>query len=353
MNIFADFHHAGLFNSLHLLFEKRLGYKLFRPLGMEWAEQEYWLIHKPYGYALDTAKQYLQIKPEYIPMDGTVPLNRVIKETPTHYEVEDISQHFIQKCITLEQFKSMPIDIIIASIPDHVASFKRLQQEYHPKAKFVFQMGNMFQEIINNLHEIPNLLSSTIEIPVPVTCHSVFYHQEFDTSLFENTDIPQENTITSFINLLPQTVHYGKWKALKELLPDYTCKSYGILCDDGTIHEIQDIAFNMKRSQWGFHAKWMGDGFGHVLYNWYATGRPVITCISDYKDKLGGELLTDGETCIDLDAHSVHECAEILRSIRNSERYHIMCQKSYERFKEKVDYDEEEKKIRSWIETLQ
>ena len=111
MNIFCDRHHSGLAHSLHLLFEKRLNCALFFPLGLWWAEQGWWKLHEPYNYNIDTAKQYLQIKPEYKPMDGTVPLNRVVKEFPTHYEVEDLAFGYIQKCITFDQFKEMDIDI--------------------------------------------------------------------------------------------------------------------------------------------------------------------------------------------------------------------------------------------------
>ena len=99
---------------------------------------------------------------------------------------------------------------------------------------------------------------------------------------------------------------------------------------------------------WGFHAKWGGDGFGHILYNWYAAGKPVITSISDYKDKLGGELLEDGVTCIDIDRKNHEQVADSIRTMSES-HYTWMAQQAYQRFCEKVNYNEEEQKIREWL----
>ena len=43
--VFADYHHSGLYRSFELLFEKRLGGTLFKPIGWDWWNQGYW--HSP------------------------------------------------------------------------------------------------------------------------------------------------------------------------------------------------------------------------------------------------------------------------------------------------------------------
>ena len=346
MKILADFHHLGLFHSLQLLFEKRLGFELYRPIGIEWNEEGFWHV---YDHP-DTAKQYLM--DGFIPKDGTPPLNGVSRlENGIHF-IKDTTHNTEHRAITLEQFKETKFDIIIASIPAHIEPFKKLISQYQPDAKFVFQMGNMFTEVLNNLHTIPNLLSSTKVIDVPPSCNAVFYHQEFDTNLFKPTDIPPEKRIASYINLLPQTMHAPKFYTLKQELHEYDFKSHGILCDDGIVSGLDLIAAGMKRSQWGFHAKYMGDGFGHILYNWFASGKPVIICKSDYADKLGGELLEDETTCIDLDNHVMQESIELIRKYSQDPYYTYLSQQAYGRFKQCVDYDAEELKIREWVGRL-
>ena len=115
--IFSDtHHHAGLNYSMRLL-AKRIGAEYFTPTGMEWASEGWWQIHKPYNYNEGTAKQFLQIKPEYA-LHESLPLNRIVAHTSHYYEYADLYHGDTQKSITLEQFKAMDIDVIIASIPE-------------------------------------------------------------------------------------------------------------------------------------------------------------------------------------------------------------------------------------------
>lgn len=319
-NVFSDFHHNSLWTSLEFLFEKRLGYKLYRPIGMEWYP-DYWKIGEPYGeLGILTANQYLG-----------------------HNTLDE-------KGMTLEEFKNTPIDIVIASVPQNIKPYKELVAQYHPEAKFVFQMGNMFNEVLNNMHEIPNLLSSTSEIGIPPTCNAVFYHQEFDLDIFKPQGEPI-NKLASFVNCLPQNGHINEFKELKNLLPEYEVKMYGASCDDGIIGTNQEIADIMNSCKFGIHLKYGADGFGHIIHNWYACGKPVIVNGNDYKNKLAGELLVDGETCIDIDKHSISEVVDIIKNI-SEEKYKDMCDRSYKIFKYNVDFDKEEIKIRTFIDNL-
>ncbi len=329
--ILADRHHEELYRSLGLFFEKRMGGTLLTPIGLEWFP-EWWKIAEPYGNDPRTATQYLGLRGKEPDVDGIV----------------DMGDY---KGITFEAFKHTPVDIIIASIPQHIPVYKKLMLCYQPQAKLIVQMGNMFHEIMNNLHEIPNLMSSSIELPVPGNCNAVFYHQEFDTEIFKPDNSTPENKVTSFLHLLPRTNHGHYYYELREAMPTWDFKSYGSGCEDGAIREREGIADEIRRSAWGWHCKWGGDGYGHALYNWYACGRPIITVIDDYKDKLGGELLTDEETCIDMGKHSVAEVADKIMHCPE-EKYNYYCQQAYNRFKSCVDFDEEFKKLQTFIERL-
>ena len=90
MKIFADLHHSSLFTSFKLLFENRLGHRMYRPIGLEWFTEGFWKIAEPYNNNIGTVKQFLE--PGNTPTDGTPPLNQELSD-----------------CMTLEQFKKLPV----------------------------------------------------------------------------------------------------------------------------------------------------------------------------------------------------------------------------------------------------
>ena len=338
LRILSDLHHSALGHSLKLLFEDRFGAELYFPIGMEWVEEKWWLLHKPYDYNLETAQQYLGIKSEH-------------KLVENHYEVEELHEHYTQKRISLEQFKEMDIDIIIASIPDHWESFTKLRDKYKPNAKVICQAGNMFHETEDMIRKgtIKNLMASTKEFPTNI--NSVFYHQEFPLTIFKPTSFSPEKRISSFINVYQENQGYFDYLQLRAEMPDWEFKSFGGQNEDGVIAGIDNIALEIQKSAWILHSKYMGDGFGHVLFTAMACGKPVITRFSDYKGKLGEELLEDEVTALDIDLHSF---ADIYLYIATLEpiKYEWMCQQAYERFTSCVDYDKEAQNIRKFLENL-
>jgi len=44
MIVFCDFHHGGLYHAMHKLFVERLGYEMYRPIGMDWVTRGYWYV---------------------------------------------------------------------------------------------------------------------------------------------------------------------------------------------------------------------------------------------------------------------------------------------------------------------
>lgn len=347
MNILADFHHADLYYSLQLLFEKRLGHNLLRPIGLDWYTEGFWMVYD----SPDTAEQYLGLSQGFTPPDGTLPLNDVINRSKGLYQCRDDHNKTWNFGITLETFKEMDIDIVIASIPAHIPRFKRLITEYKPNAKLIVQIGNEFQEVVNNLHEVPNLLASVKERPVPGNCNAVFYHQEFDTNIFKPASFTPDHSIASFINVYAHNTGFTDFMTLKSMMPEFDLFSYGAQNADGVVNTTEEMAQIMRGSMFGFHSKAMGDGFGHILYNWFACGRPVITRISDYKGKLGEELLEHGVTCFDLDRCSFDELRDSIVNIAPY-RYEFMAQQVFQRFQETVQYDREEMRIKEFLAQL-
>lgn len=354
MNIFADFHHSGLAYSLHLLFEKRLNFKLYFPIGLDWFEKGYWNIARPYNDSPETVKQYLCLDERYEPKDNTPSLNVITNALPTHYEIADISHTYIRRSITFEQFLSMDIDLIIASIPDHYVAYSQLRDIYKPKARVICQMGNMFDNIDDLCREgyVKNLMASTIRFDLPSFVNSVFYHQEINTSVF-NYEEPIVNAtpqITSFVNVLPKPELFTQYK---NALPSARFLAYGASCPDGCIETIQDISRIMGQSTLAYHVKPGGDGFGHIMYDWAFKGRPIITDFNDYQDKLASELLEANVTAINITGNNFEKNVSKIRELLlDHERVLRMGRALHERVTSIVDYQQEAHFIQKFIERL-
>lgn len=354
MRILTDFHHSSLLRSLQLLFEDRLKHQLFRPIGIEWFDEGFWKINNQ----ADTAQQFLGLDQAYKPSDGTPPLNRLVNEQLGKARDEGVyvcanpgGRTFNRAC-TLEFFKNNSFDILIASIPAHIEPFKELIRLYQPHAKLIFQVGNNW-----NFDELEglNVLASTMPRPIKSTVNAIFYHQEIDTKIFTPTEVKPNKNIYSFVNIQQNTGEgWTDFLALEETTAYFGLKwaSFGGQCRDGSMAGDQELADKMREAMIIYHVKPGGDGFGHVIHNAYAVGRPVITRRSHYKDMPGGALMVQG-TCIDLDEHSLPEVKNILHRLTSApELLQQMGAKARERFDQIVRYDEETEAIKQWLTTL-
>ena len=108
----------------------------------------------------------------------------------------------------------------------------------------------------------------------------IYYHQEFDTEVFKLKEHKVSNNISSYINLL-QELPIG-WKDfiyLESQLKELSFKSYGGQCRDGNMNGVNELADSMHNDDFVFHVKDHGDGYGHIIYNAYACGKPTIVCV--------------------------------------------------------------------------
>lgn len=342
MKVFADFHHFDLYYSLQLLFEKRLGFELYRPIGTEWATSGYWKIAEPYGNNPDTVRQFLGLDTHKWEsgkfLNGDYHL-----EDGVYYIFDPIHQNH-QKAITLETFSQMDFDLVISSIPAHDVSFSQLIRDRMPRAKHIAQMGNSYQTT-----DVKNVMCSCSPYPVPEDKNVVFYHQEFPLDVFSYKEPIQTNLVSSFVNCLPKQDVFNLFEAS---LPELKFSSYGIGNRDGTVTGLQGIADIMQNSLFGYHVKPGGDGFGHIIHNWFASGRPVIIEGNDYRDKLAGNLLQDGVTCVDLDKHSFNESIDLIRRYSEPGLHKYTCEQVRKRFDEVVNFDQEENLIKSFLESI-
>jgi uncharacterized CHY-type Zn-finger protein len=358
LNIFADFHHGDLYHSLHLLFEKRFGCNLYRPIGLEWFYEGYWKIGDPYPNPIDTAQQYL----EYFPDDVKNPsnkehfANRECKNMGEYYSCWQPSQEVNHKAITLTQFKKMEIDIVISSIPAHDVAFAQLIKKYKPNAKHIAQLGNYWgtspvKNVMYSLH--PSTVCFNTDQ------HVVYYTQEFDLELFKYITPSNVKKITNFVNIMPRPELY---KQYKNILNEFEFKSYGISCPEGYVRSLKTIARYMQESMFGWNIKpnILPPGGGHIFNNWLAVGRPMITQLkgelgpypSMDKVNLSACPLVHGENCIDLNEGTLQENVALIRKLSELSEHKRMCDNVYSTFKRCINFAVDAENVKVFLEGL-
>lgn len=327
-----------------MLFEDRLAGELYRPIGLEWANEGFWAVYDHPA----TQQQYLTLAQGYQPEDGTPPLNQIIEEPHGGiYFCQDIDSGYYNKAITLPAFKELKFDIVIASLPQHIAPFQKLIDLYQPEAKLIFQVGNQWDGI-----HASNIMASAKLSNMPDDINWVEYHQEFDLNVFKPAKDTHANSIKSLMNCPDVFPDYNMLLELEQQLPSWDIKIHGGQGRDGSLNGADEVADAIRHSQFVWHVKAGGDGYGHVLFNTAACGVPTIVKKSYYAGKLGEKLLIDGVTCIDIDGLSVSEIAEHLKYYSETKRYAEMKQAVIDNFQEQVDFNKDEANIRRFIEGL-
>ena len=335
MKVLLDFHHHDLWESMELLAE-RLGWTLYRPIGMDWFDEGYW-NHERKHHGDAVARQYL----DPWGSEGTQRLDR--------------SHGRWQNLIRLPQARDVKFDIVISSLAHNHEGFSRFANEVG--ATFGLQIGNVRfapQDMEEDRWDLAAFgLVSGIMPATPPKPH-VVYHQEFSLEDFRPARPPRLGlVVSSFVQCYPQdTASYSFWTQAAETSPEHDWRVYGAYGQApldrfavGNLDRCAAIGDAMRASDVGWHAKRWSDGFGHVIHNWFAVGRPVLGFHDYYRDQLAGRLWVEGETAWDLERNDIKT---LLRRFRDDEDFHIRaCEASAARFREVVDFDEEEQQIRA------
>jgi len=340
MKIFTDYHHGDLYFSLHLLFEQRMGWEVYRPIGLDWFHQGYWRIAEPYGNAADTINQYLAInKDGYIPYKNLNGEHYVEDEV---YHIYDPGHNYYQKAITFEKFKSMKFDLIMPTYEPHELPFTQLRTLYQKRAKMLAQVGNAGQR-----SRLPSIIYSS-----PYTAVAgqrvLAYHQEIDPALFFYTP-PNPNTrkLYSVVNCLPYPDIYNEYKSQ---LTDVEMKAYGASCPDGVLSGADGVSKAMREANISWHLKPFG-GLGHSSMGWFASGRPVITNMSQHR-LTGGDALAlfePGVTCLDIEAGTREFNCKAIRKMLEPEENLKWSERALHRFRDIINYEREAEQMKTFL----
>jgi hypothetical protein len=354
MILFTDYHHADLFYGLHLALEKRFGWTLYRPIGMEWNGIGLWKGKDPDFLECILSKESWrcqEVLGKYRTLEGkdwavfSLHLTRIgtIQNDNTDselYHVQDLSKNKKLKAITLEGFKNRTIDLIISSLPENYYIFEELRKAYQPKAKHVFLVPGVG---INPPKDAQNVLT-TSPIPLPDK-NFLKFKQEFDLNTFSFCEPFKAQVVRSYSHF-PETEKF--WNDLG-LSWDFRFigKTLGPIKD--IIIPSEDISREMAMSGFTLHIKPGGESYGHILHNSYAVGRPVITRRSDFINTAGGELLSE-DTAIFTDDKTIEEIRKELIKLSEPETHNNLCRKVRDQFDRVVDFGVEADNLKSFLE---
>ena len=169
-------------------------------------------------------------------------------------------------------------------------------------------------------------------------------------------EVLPEPKIYSFVNCFDSLGHFaGDWQLFSEVertLPEWEFKSFGGQCRDGAIGPSTVLADKIREARFIWHTKNGGDGYGHVIHNAPACGKPLIVKKEYYVDKLAEPLLIDGVTCIAIDGLSCQQVVNKIEFYSQPEEYSKMAQASYENFKRVVDFEREAEEIQKFLAKL-
>jgi hypothetical protein len=286
MNVLIDYHHSDLMESLHLLFEDRLGMNVYVPYGLEWNEAAIWQFGRGYpDGGAGVARQFLL---DNRPVDDLQPKRRI-------------------KRLTLDAAMDMDFDVVVATVPDNYNGYRNFAQRKH--ARFVIEVGNVNQYVDRSLGAL--ILDSTGQYPgaVPFT-------PEYDIEgAFKYSRPSGLGGVASFVNLFPHLPCFPLYAETTALLPDWNEAVYGHEGDD-FIKGPVSMGSRMVVNDFGWQDKISGDGFGYVIHYWASVGRPLIGHASHYRGQVAEDLWEDGVTAIDLDRHSPAETARLMEGDR-------------------------------------
>ena len=330
MIAFCDFHHGGMYHAMDLLFARRLGYDLYRPIGYEWLEG-FWRVSDLFP----TQKAYLEPGGEHwLGIDG-------------FWYWVDHGAELTHKCMTFQQFCDMDVDLIISTHPGHEICYRELHRKHKPKAKLIRVCGNTGETIQPGMGG--NIMDSTGAFKGQAQNY-VTFHQEFPLEPFKDILPPEEIVVSQYLNFFRNTTTFHVWQAYKPHLEDFGWRMYGHQGDDGFLWPFSKLAETMMASSFIWHVKI--EGYGHCVHNAFAASRPVITRIKDYVGKPAGDILKDGETCIDIGEGNVPDNVAKIRHYAQRDELLRLCANVRERFSRVVDFDAEELEIRKFIDRL-
>lgn len=339
IRVLADYHHACLYESLALLFEDRFGWELYRPIGMEWYDSDLWRFERAWhGDAV--ARQYLSPWPDDMPADG-----HSLRAEPQH-------PGRTHRLVTMDQAADAGIDLVLSTLTENEPGWHAWAMAHG--AHYGIQVGNQGAQNEWGLAEFA-MCSSTV--PLTPWMPHVFYHQEFSLADYRPARTGTDLVGTWVQCLTSDGAEAARFRRLASLVPEGRFRYHGHCSDDddplygGNVATCPEVAEQMRSARVGLHLKTWSDGYGHVIHDLFAVGRPVVATASYYRDKLAAPLFIDGETSFDVQTRTDGEVAGIIRRLLLDDDFAARIgENAARRFREVVDFETDAQAVRAMLE---
>ena len=346
MNVLIDMHHDELHESLIKLFEDRLKFKVYTPIGVDWQTDGYWGV----ANHIETINQFLFIDSKNKEVWNEIETGIFIKKECSRYRKQF-------NYITLNAARNKQWDIIIATHPHQFDHYYKFAKNYCPNAKLIMQFGNMMSFLPTNCKNVLNSTSTNYYLHELKNVNLINYSQEFDYTDLREYDLP--NIIESLNTFLLYNSSNNE-KLMIDIINklNWQSKQYGCGNKDGHIHNYKDLVDKIKNSGFIWHYKKSGDGYGHTLHKALFAGRPLLlnkrmfqyhrlTHLNFFED--GITFINCNQNNTDLDLSSDILIKKILKFYDN---YESNSRVIFERIRNIIDFDKEEIEIRKFIQNL-
>jgi hypothetical protein len=311
---------------MYALFEKRLGYTVYSPIGgIEWGQLG---ITQPGTTAEYHGEAFVE--------DG-------ILHIPMKYD------HYDRRLITFEQFQDMDFYIILVGNGRSEVSFLNLTKKYKPKSIFIRQIANLAEKP----KVCKNILLAT-KTPMPAGTNFLIHHPEH-SPVFSYVPFKGKRTIKSFSNYLrTNQVDSAIWDRARSQLKEFEFRMHGARGDHRTVPH-QNLHQAMKDSMFIWHTKAAG-GCGFTCREALASGRPMIVKkqYCQAHKTLAQDYLVDGVNCIDISpgVRTLDEAVKLIRRWAEPDMYEKKCQAVLRCFKKHINFEREAEQIKAWLQTL-
>lgn len=342
--------HSDLLQTMHILFEERLGGEVYIPEGPEWVEKGYVTAH--------------------CPIPDPIPDSEIKKEDGiTYYKcsLETGVDERTVKGITFDKFMKMDFDVILTTVYFHEKTFHALVKDCKPNAKYIRQIAN--------IHEKPlgwckNILLGAAYHPRDYGGQSadlafgragirhIMYYPEHYRGYKHADPINHKEILCLSREIAP--VDWNAWNHYRSVLEPlgFTFKMYGVQhrqyeFDNKYGETIKHPLLPNALRETGFvwYTKPHGGG-GFTVREAMATGRPVIVrrSYSERHTIVECNLFKHGINCVDLDVQGLD--TSLVQQWAEPEIHIQVCQRVADVFQQDVKFEETSLKIKDWIYAL-
>lgn len=380
MRCLIDFHHTDLFRSFQFLFEKRLGWEVFRPGGHDWFPQYYW--HPIEAEALGNLTPHNEFIPEKhgnvlsAPQDGV--LFRNFGQDGTLF-----------RWLPLSEAKTL--DLIVCTTDRNEQRFFNLRKNLGLKCPIWRYTGNSQEPVNLDLFDvfIPAVQSDFDNYVATGKKPGILFHPEIDLSLYSYEPPPQwgQPILRNFLNFTYSHREQGSpwetWIRFARYVTDIggLALLHGLGTPPEGIEIELDVVIDTAMDRMGIshmkdRSKWPDlrfnrgepgnhqtisdlmkfsnlvchikrsppEGFGFIAHCLAATGRPFITEQDAYRHLSAYKFMQHRETCLFVSGHDPTD-KENLRWALEPENNLRMAQTLHRRFSENVSFDGEARAI--------